>query len=77
MSTTKRFSDQLLMVVTVVLVGFLALAFTGSIFTLVFAPVVVYILWSNNKRIKNLEKQLAELESPPKKSGTKDENERA
>ena len=75
MSTTKRFSDQLLMVVTVVLVGFLALAFTGSIFTLVFAPIVVYILWSYSKRIKNLEKQLAELESPsPKKGGTNDEN---
>jgi hypothetical protein len=74
MSTTRRFSDQLLMIVTIVLVGFLALAFTQSIFMLVFAPIVVYILWSYSKRIKQLEKQLAELENPSPKSGTKEVN---
>ncbi|HXQ92615.1 MAG TPA: hypothetical protein VN739_06385 [Nitrososphaerales archaeon] len=63
------------MIITIVLVGFLALAFTGSIFTLVFAPIVVYVLWRDSKRIKELEKQLAELENlSPKKSGTKEVN---
>jgi len=56
-------SEQISMVVASVLVGFLALAFTQSLFMLFFAPIVVYVLWSDSKKMNQLEKRLTELEN--------------
>lgn len=69
MPTKRSYSEQILMVVVIVLVAFLALAFTQSIFMLFFAPIVVYVLWSDSRRIKELENRLSELDGLPPKKG--------
>jgi hypothetical protein len=70
---TRSFSEQALMVLILVLVAFLALAFSQSLFLVVFAPVVVYVLWGYSRRIKELENRVAELDGlSPKKSETRE-----
>jgi len=68
MSARKGIFEQTAMVVAIVLIGFFALVFTQSIFMLIFAPLIVYVIWSDNKRIKELEKRLDELQ-PNKTAG--------
>ena len=71
MSIKRSFSEQAMMVILIVLVAFLALALTQSIFMFVFAPIVVYLLWSYSRRIKDLENRVAELDGlSTKKSET-------
>jgi hypothetical protein len=54
--------------VIIVFAGLLAVVLTGSLFMLVFVPIVVYYLWRLNDKNRELERRVAALEKPPEKT---------
>ena len=63
-------------ILILILVGLTGLEFTGSFFILLFAPIIVYYVWGNYSKTKDLERRLAALEKlnpPSKKEGTADQ----
>jgi hypothetical protein len=64
MQTRRGILDRAFMVVTSILLGFLAVVFTQSLFMLFFTPAVVYIIWSTSRRMNDLQRRVVELENP-------------
>ncbi len=46
-----------------VFLGFVALVFSQSIFMFFFVPMVVYILWDTNEKIREMQRRLTQLEA--------------
>ncbi len=58
--------DAALRVVIVVFLAFVGFIFTfGSLFILIFVPVMTWIIWTDRGRIVDLERRLAALEGHP------------
>ncbi len=51
------------MVIVSAFLGFVALAFSQSIFMFFFVPIVVYILWDTNEKIREMRRRLTQLEA--------------
>ena len=68
MQTKRGSADRVVMALVCVLVGLVSLAIISSIVLLFFAPIVVYVLWNSSRKISDLQRRLAELESPESRS---------
>ena len=55
-----------------VVVGLIAMAFTGSIFNLFFVAIVIAVLWDYTNKVNDLQARLSRLESkePNEPTGT-------
>ena len=63
MSKANGFWDSAAIWPVSIVLGFVALAFTQSIFNLFFVPIVVAVLWNCTDKIRRLEKRLSEIEA--------------
>lgn len=54
--------DSIAIGVIAVFVGFVALAFTQSVFNLFFVAIVVAVLWNDSTKLSDLQKRLSALE---------------
>lgn len=59
---SKSIANDVVMWLTCIILGLVALVFTQSIFNLFFVPIVVGVLWNSSNRIGRLEKRLAQLD---------------
>jgi uncharacterized protein YpmB len=55
--------EAILIGVFSVVLGFVAFAFSGSIFNLFFVAIIVSILWDYSNKLNDVEERLSEMES--------------
>jgi hypothetical protein len=65
MSKQSSWGSPLTKGLVLVIVGLIALFFSGELFMLFFAPAVVYYLWDQQNRLKALEGRLPPPEKAP------------
>ncbi len=65
MSKSRGLLESFGKAVILVFIGFIGFAFTQSLFTLFFAPIVIYYIWWNHDRTRELERRLSQLEGQP------------
>ncbi len=64
MSKPRGMLESVTKVVLLVFLAFVGFVFTQSLFMIFFVPVVIYYVWWNYDRTRELERRLSELEKP-------------
>lgn len=68
MSKPRGILESLAQVFVLIFVGFVGFVFTQSLFMLFFVPLVLYYVWRNYDRTRELERRLSQLEGQPVKT---------
>ena len=68
MSKPRGTLESLAQAFGLIFIGFLGFVFTQSLFMLFFVPLVLYYVWRNYDRTRELERRLSQLEGQPVRS---------
>jgi Ca2+-dependent lipid-binding protein len=63
MSKSYSSWDSVAIAIVSIFLGFVAFAFTQSIFNLFFVSIIVAILWNYTDKVKSLEERLSQIEA--------------
>ena len=68
MSKPRGTLESLAQAFILIFIGFVGFVFTQSLFMLFFVPLVLYYVWRNYDRTRELERRLSQLEGQPVKT---------